>query len=65
MSDGRTCAQCHFWESASEKRTVGACHRYPPTTVVFPDDDGGTDIKGSVWPMVPAEQWCGEFRGAN
>lgn len=65
MTDGRTCAQCAFFEAMGEKRASGARHRYPPRTVVFQDDDGDTDIKGSVWPMIPATQWCGEFRGAN
>lgn len=65
MSDGRSCGQCFFWEPAGEKRTSGVCHRFPPRTVVFEDENGDTDIKGSVWPLVSAEQWCGEFRGAN
>lgn len=65
MNDGRSCAQCAFYEAVGEKRVSGVCHRYPPKTVVFPDDNGETDIKGSVWPVMPGEQWCGEFRGAN
>lgn len=65
MSDGRTCGQCFFFEAVGDKREAGACHRYPPRTVVFPDENGETDIKGAVWPLIPAAQWCGEFRGAN
>jgi hypothetical protein len=65
VNDGRSCAQCWFFVAEDEKRVSGACHRYPPKTVVFPDERGETDIKGSVWPFVQGEQWCGEFRGAN
>lgn len=67
MSDGPTCGQCHFFEAIGAKKLSGACHRFPPTTVVMPDADEPSeiDIKGAVWPILPATQWCGEFRGAN
>lgn len=66
MSDP-TCSTCHWWRPVDQKRVTGACHRFPPKTVVGPDEDDPSewDVKGSVWPVTPAHELCGEYRGAN
>jgi len=43
------CATCRFWDRGFVNKTVGRCHRYPPTGE-------------NRWPEVRAEDWCGEYQ---
>lgn len=47
------CVSCAFGEIEGEG---GVCHRYPPQFVV---DEGEV---GSAFPVVSADDWCGEYR---
>lgn len=47
-----SCGKCRFYEG----KTVGLCHRFPPTPM-----DLGEKIH-SVFPLVDSlSDWCGEF----
>ncbi len=66
----RKCETCDFWEKRSGREGHGFCHRYPPP-VIEEEEAGESDISiepylpGDTqgrWPVVPGEEWCGEWK---
>jgi len=61
MGTEQECSRCRHWRKESENPNMGECRRYPPQVVWHP-------VKGEMYgdlyfhfPMVLANQWCGEF----
>lgn len=56
------CGNCRFWEVmegfGEESREIGLCKRYPPM-----QPRHRADPDGWLFPEVPENEWCGEWRG--
>lgn len=63
------CRDCKYFEVAPpdpqnlKKPPTGICRRNPPQIVVIPTPQGLQ--LNMMRPMVPAQEWCGEFTDAN
>jgi hypothetical protein len=53
-----SCSNCVYWHETEEVPSYGRCKRRSP----LPDMQ--TDFGGSVWPMTPEADWCGEHERA-
>ena len=52
------CEICRFfWQRELMGRTI--CRRFPPNAS---GDPLPADIRGTRWPCVSQDDWCGEFR---
>lgn len=61
----RTCGGCAHWNCTSAAKAFGECRRYPAAPLTYTDEDGDTVLAGNKWPLVGAEQWCGEWAARN
>jgi hypothetical protein len=62
MPAKRSCANCEYSTPPKLKRSAPRlmCRRYAPTP--HPTPMGENSLEGFVtWPLVFAEDWCGEF----
>jgi len=68
MSDskfiGGNCGKCAFWVKDEANPGAGACHRSPPTPIVYQSQSPitGEPIMNQlvIFPMVRAEDFCGD-----
>lgn len=53
----RKCATCAYFEKDAKE-----CRRTSPTFLVAPDGDGSFyhNPQHGMWPIVTADEWCGE-----
>jgi hypothetical protein len=54
-ADPQACDACRFM-LANQTDEFGYCRRYPPTA-----SDNEDGVSTTVWPIVSASEWCGEF----
>ena len=55
MEQERRCDLCSFWVGSSQGK--GSCRRHPPR----PTGATGQNDLATNWPLVFANDWCGEF----
>lgn len=58
-------AESDEYEPAGEEDGLppsGYCRRYPPTSQPMVDDESVGFL--TLWPVVRADNWCGEYRDA-
>lgn len=61
MIDKYRCFDCKFFDKINNK--VGLCKRYPPTVWGNPPSRDDPNFSMQVnFPMVDADEWCGEFK---
>lgn len=60
MSDEQ-CEHCRFW-SYVEGKDERPCRRFPPAPVPGADELDLYNPGGFVFPVVQANEWCGEFQ---
>ena len=60
----RVCWSCRFWQENSRDSYEGTCHRYAPRPTMNPrlNKDGSALVEMPLWPSMPADEWCGEWR---
>ena len=54
------CEGCTYYQA--QERNIGACHRFPPS---FAGDSSPIDFHHWKFPLVSANNWCGEFQAAT
>jgi len=54
------CEGCTYYQA--QERNIGACHRFPPG---FAGDSSPIDFHHWKFPLVSANNWCGEFQAAT
>ena len=64
------CVNCMFWyadrippgtETSDVQRRY--CRRYPPEVHITPPArDGDRKVANFYWPVVAADDWCGEYK---
>lgn len=54
------CRTCQWFDAMSSGH-VGSCRRYPPTVIPY-HKEGSTQRDTTEWPVVEAEDWCGEHK---
>lgn len=60
MAASNTCATCLYYVVESGD---GLCKRYPPVVLAY--EDPLQIPKHSAFPVVKAEDWCGEWKKRN
>ena len=63
MSEEPACDNCRYFETASKDGYEGFCRRYAPRPNVVQhrkSDDEDVDGILTTWPVVYADDWCGE-----
>lgn len=65
------CLNCRYFLLASQSE-IGHCRRKPPVVMPFDWDlrlDAGDSVEQletrSVFPVVPIDEWCGDFDPGN
>lgn len=54
------CKTCAYW-SPQVQSVYGQCRRFPPTP--YRTTEEGELIQQDAWPLLTANEWCGEWRG--
>jgi len=62
MSTEEKCKDCKYFLPTRD--TSGRCHRYPPTVVegVYTEDEYVRSDTYNFFPVVEADEFCGEFK---
>lgn len=53
------CEWCRYFQSAG---IVGECRRNAPVTTLSHENPGMPEKQVTLWPLVGADDWCGEYR---
>ena len=67
-SDTRCCGNCEFFDvddAEDLSDPEGMCRRHAPRAVLAHDEDGKPLHRFTLFPVVIASEWCGEFRVLN
>ena len=53
------CENCRFFNQEEEGNALGECRRRSPYLLSVEEDENSPI---GAWPIVAAEEWCGEFQ---
>lgn len=59
-----TCKICKYFKLLNTKTNegIGECKRHAPSPYQLKLEDSDDDMVATVWPVLAAEEWCGEFQ---